>query len=67
MNRKAYDFGIQFGVETDTLDAEGEIVNTGGRIPDETEINEALVHFAGTSMQLPPRYSAKKIQGKRGL
>jgi tRNA pseudouridine55 synthase len=62
---KVYDFGIQFGVETDTLDAEGVIVNTGGRIPEETEIVEALVRLSGTSMQLPPRYSAKKIQGER--
>ena len=62
---KTYDFGIRFGSETDTLDSEGAVVRNGGRIPLEVELEAALKQFLGTMMQMPPRYSAKKIQGKR--
>ena len=62
---KVYRFGIQFGVQTDSFDAEGEITRKDGRIPDESEILEVLPDFSGNLMQIPPAFSAVKIGGVR--
>jgi tRNA pseudouridine55 synthase len=62
---KAYQAEIIFGVVTDTYDSEGAILRTAD-VADLTlsRIEEALPHFLGPQMQLPPRYSAIKIQGQ---
>jgi tRNA pseudouridine55 synthase len=62
---KRYTCTVQFGCETDTLDAEGQIVCEGGSIPQPDALREALTRFTGQIEQAPPRYSAVKIQGKR--
>jgi tRNA pseudouridine55 synthase len=62
---KCYTFTLHFGAETDTLDNEGSIVESGGRIPDRQAITDALPRFIGTILQEPPRYSAIKINGQR--
>lgn len=62
---KVYDFTIAFGTETDTLDAEGEVVATSDNIPDWGAIEDVLVHFIGEIEQIPPAYSALKIAGRR--
>ncbi len=62
---KVYEFGIQFGDETDSLDSEGAIIARGGRIPSELEIREALPRFYGHQHQVVPRFSAVKIDGVR--
>jgi len=62
---KDYDFTITFGVETDSLDADGAITRRDGRIPHVDEINTVLSGFLGVSEQLPPTYSALKINGQR--
>ncbi len=62
---KRYTFTLHFGTETDTLDNEGNIVESGGRVPDKTEIAATLSKFVGTILQEPPRFSAIKIDGKR--
>jgi tRNA pseudouridine55 synthase len=62
---KAYQAEITFGVVTDTYDAEGAIIRTAD--PGDltlARIEETLPHFLGPQMQLPPRYSAIKIQGQ---
>lgn len=61
---KVYEADFTFGYETDTLDGEGKVVLSGGR-PDESRIKEALGHFVGEQMQIPPAYSAKKIGGRK--
>jgi tRNA pseudouridine55 synthase len=61
---KAYDFTIRFGQETDTLDAEGEIVATCEVRPTAAQIEAVLAHFTGEIEQIPPAYSALKIGGK---
>jgi len=61
---KAYDFTIRFGAETDTLDAEGEVVATSDVRPTLEQIGAALPHFTGEIEQVPPAYSALKIDGK---
>jgi len=61
---KAYDFTIRFGEETNTLDAEGQVVVTSDVRPSTKEIEAILLRFTGAIEQLPPIYSALKIDGK---
>jgi len=61
---KAYDFTIRFGEETDTLDTEGQAVATSDVRPTIEEIEAALPRFTGPIDQVPPAYSALKIEGK---
>ena len=62
---KIYTVIVRFGSETDTLDTEGSVTRAGGRIPGEDEIKSVLPKFVGKQMQVPPRFSALKIQGER--
>jgi tRNA pseudouridine55 synthase len=62
--RKTYDFTIRFGEETDTLDAEGKVVATSKVRPSAEEVAAALPLFTGQISQIPPAYSALKIEGK---
>ncbi|WP_166042445.1 tRNA pseudouridine(55) synthase TruB [Sphingosinicella sp. YJ22] len=62
---KAYHFTIRFGEETDTLDAEGKVVATSKRRPTLTEVEAVLPRFTGPIEQLPPAFSALKVDGKR--
>ena len=64
---KAYDFTIRFGEETDTLDAEGEVVETSDVRPSLAEVEAVLPRFTGEIEQVPPAYSALKIDGKARL
>ena len=61
---KAYEFTIRFGEETDTLDAEGEVVATSDVRPALEQVESVLPRFTGEIEQLPPVYSALKIGGK---
>ena len=61
---KSYDFTIRFGEETNTLDAEGEIVATSDARPTSDHLEAALPRFTGEIEQVPPAYSALKIDGK---
>ena len=62
---KVYRAIFRFGVETDTLDSEGELINQGGYLPKIEEVKNALTSFMGDIKQTPPLYSANKINGKR--
>ena len=61
---KVYDFTIRFGEETDTLDAEGRMVATSDVRPTRAQVEAVLPAFTGEIEQLPPVYSALKIDGK---
>jgi len=61
---KGYDFTITFGEETDTLDGEGEVVATSKGRPALEQVKAVLPRFTGEIEQMPPAYSALKIQGK---
>ncbi|HEY0627128.1 MAG TPA: tRNA pseudouridine(55) synthase TruB [Allosphingosinicella sp.] len=61
---KVYTFSIGFGLETDTLDAEGQAVETSAARPAPREIEQILPRFTGAIEQTPPIYSALKIDGK---
>jgi tRNA pseudouridine55 synthase len=62
---KAYRFTVRFGAETDTDDAEGAIVNSSDAVPARGEIEGLLARFTGEIMQVPPRFSAIKVEGAR--
>ena len=62
---KEYEFVIQWGASTNTDDSEGEIISRSEKIPNKEEILRALPHFIGQIEQVPPVYSAIKINGQR--
>ena len=62
---KVYDFTIAFGEETDTLDTEGEVVEVSDHRPARTSIEAVLSRFSGRIDQMPPIFSALKVDGRR--
>ena len=62
---KVYAFTIAFGSETDGLDAEGEVVASSEVRPTLAEVEAVLPRFTGAIEQVPPAYSAIKIDGQR--
>ena len=62
---KIYDFTISFGTETSGLDAEGEVVATSDVRPTFADVQAVLPQFTGDIEQIPPVFSAIKINGKR--
>jgi tRNA pseudouridine55 synthase len=62
---KAYDFTIRFGEETDTLDAEGAVVARSDVRPTPAQVAAVLGRFTGEIEQVPPAYSALKVDGRR--
>jgi tRNA pseudouridine55 synthase len=62
---KVYDFTIRFGEETDTLDGEGGVVATSDARPTLAQVEAVLPGFTGPIEQVPPAYSALKVDGKR--
>ncbi len=62
---KAYVFTVRFGAATNTDDAEGEVIATSQTRPSDDEIKDALGQFVGDIMQVPPQFSAVKIDGER--
>ncbi len=63
--QKTYIAEFTFGVDADTLDSTGTLVY-GGRVPTAEELAEILPTFFGEIMQIPPKYSAKNVNGRRG-
>jgi len=62
---KAYDFTIAWGQATSTEDAEGEVIAASDHRPSQTQIEAILPRFTGPIAQVPPAYSALKIDGQR--
>ena len=62
---KVYEFTIRFGEETDTLDSEGQVVARSERRPTRAEAEAVLPQFTGAIEQVPPAFSALKVEGKR--
>ncbi len=63
--RKRYRFTVRWGEERDTDDAEGRVVASSESRPSAAAIEALLPSFTGTIAQVPPRYSAVKIDGER--
>lgn len=62
---KAYRFTVRLGQVTNTDDAEGEVTSSSDLRPTDDQIKEALHQFVGDIMQVPPQFSAVKIDGER--
>ena len=62
---KAYDFTVTWGAETATDDASGEVLARSDARPDAAAIIAALPAFTGEIMQVPPAFSAVKVDGAR--
>ncbi len=62
---KAYRFSVRLGQATNTDDAEGEVIAESDARPTDEQIKDALGGFLGDIMQVPPKFSAVKIDGER--
>lgn len=62
---KAYTFTVRLGQATNTDDAEGEAIEESDQRPSDDQIKDALGAFVGDIMQVPPQFSAVKIDGER--
>jgi tRNA pseudouridine55 synthase len=62
---KAYRFTVRLGQATNTDDAEGEVIQESDARPEDSQIAEALQGFLGDIEQVPPKFSAVKIDGQR--
>lgn len=62
---KEYFAEITLGKTTDSYDAEGIETSCSDKIPSAEEVAEALTHFQGEFLQIPPMFSAKKINGQK--
>ncbi|HQU68146.1 MAG TPA: tRNA pseudouridine(55) synthase TruB [Albidovulum sp.] len=62
---KCYRFTVRLGTATNTDDAEGEVIASSGLRPSDAEIAAALEAFRGDIMQVPPQFSAVKVEGER--
>ncbi len=61
---KTYIGTLTFGTSTDTLDSTGNILSTSS-LPKKEDVEKAIKNFVGTITQIPPKYSAIKINGKK--
>lgn len=65
--RKTYETVLHLGIETDTQDISGQVKC---RLPVEVspkEVEECIMSFQGDQMQIPPMYSALKVDGKKAV
>ncbi len=62
---KTYRFTLRWGIETDTDDAEGDTVQESDLRPDRAAVEAVLGQFSGRIEQMPPKFSALKINGER--
>lgn len=63
--RKVYEATAQFGVATDSLDADGAVLSRDEMDVDEDDLRRAAARFVGTIQQVPPMVSAVKVDGRR--
>lgn len=63
--RKAYRFVVRWGSETSTDDTEGEVTAQSDKRPSRAEIEACLDQFRGEILQVPPQFSAIKVEGHR--
>ncbi|MBB3912265.1 tRNA pseudouridine(55) synthase TruB [Sphingomonas desiccabilis] len=62
---KVYEFSVQFGAQTDTLDREGAVIAESDVRPTRAALEAVLARFTGPIEQVPPAYSALKVDGQR--
>lgn len=62
---KEYEAEITLGYATESYDAEGAIVATSELVPELSDVEKIITTFQGKTLQTPPMFSAKKINGKK--
>jgi len=62
---KKYNFTIKWGISTDTEDAEGKIISKSNKRPNKDKLKLILKSLVGEKNQIPPRFSAIKVNGQR--
>lgn len=62
---KEYSAIAYLGTTTDSYDCDGKVVGTSKKVPTMEEIQKAVSYFQGEIQQIPPMFSAKKVQGKK--
>lgn len=62
---KEYIATIRLGISTSTYDCDGEITKSSNTLPTIGQVEEVISEFQGQIEQIPPMYSAKKVDGKR--
>ena len=62
---KKYSFTIKWGISTDTQDAEGKIISKSNKKLDKIKLESVLKNLIGEKNQIPPKFSAVKVKGKR--
>ena len=62
---KEYLATVKLGASTTTYDCDGEITQTSDLVPHETTLEDVVKEFQGSISQIPPMYSAKKVQGQK--
>ncbi|QEK38692.1 tRNA pseudouridine(55) synthase TruB [Candidatus Cytomitobacter primus] len=62
---KEYEFTVEFGKKTDSYDQAGEIIETNEYMPSKKDLLSAIPKFTGEILQVPPKFSACKVGGKR--
>jgi len=62
---KEYRAVVRLGIETDSFDCDGKVVAESEVIPSHDAVEEAIAAFQGEIEQLPPMFSAKKVNGKK--
>jgi tRNA pseudouridine55 synthase len=63
--QKTYRFAVTWGAETNTDDLEGEFINSSDKRPSEQDVRDVIANYMGEIDQVPPQYSAVKINGER--
>ncbi|MCC7305157.1 MAG: tRNA pseudouridine(55) synthase TruB [Alphaproteobacteria bacterium] len=62
---KVYSFTVTWGEQRDTDDAEGKVIATSDKRPSQSEIEALLPRYTGEITQIPPKFSAIKVDGQR--
>ena len=63
--KKRYLVTGQFGIETNTYDITGQVENTSNKLIRKSQLSGILANYIGEYDQIPPKFSAKKIKGKK--
>lgn len=64
-DEKVYEAGLRLGLATDTEDVTGQVLSTAERLPAKEEVEAVLPRFRGDILQIPPMYSALKVNGRK--
>ena len=64
-DEKRYTVGLKLGISTDTEDTTGKVLTTCDTLPTAAQVEAVLARFRGETEQIPPMYSALKVDGKK--